>query len=241
MTPDTRATPPSAPQGEERLPTLEVGDHLDQKTFHARYEAMPGHVRAELIGGIVYMASPLKPRHGRTHSRVMSWLIGYEDATPGVETYDNTTAILGEESEPQPDAYLIISPEAGGQMHYNIDEYLVGAPELIVEVASSTESIDLHAKRTDYEKAGVQEYVVVALRQERVFWLTLRQGHYQDLAPGEDGVLRSEVFPGLWLDPAALLRHDGKRLTEVLELALASPEHAAFAARLAAARKPRSP
>src|SRR4051794_31403936 len=109
---------------EERLPPLEPGDRLDQKTFHARYEAMPPDTRAELIGGTVYMPSPLKPRRGRMHSRVMGWLLDYEDATLGVETYDNTTAILGEESEPQPDAYLIINPESGGQMRYNDDEYL---------------------------------------------------------------------------------------------------------------------
>ena len=44
------------------LPPLVNGDHLDQKTFHERYEAMP-EVRAELIGGIVYMSSPQKMRH----------------------------------------------------------------------------------------------------------------------------------------------------------------------------------
>jgi Uma2 family endonuclease len=124
-------------------------------------------------------------------------------------------------------------------MHYNIDEYLVGPPELVAEVASSTESIDLHAKRKDYEKSGVQEYLVVALRQKRVFWFVLRQGQYQELPPGPDGLLRSEVFPGLWLDPAALLRQDGQALTEVLRQGLASAEHSAFVARLAAARSAR--
>src|SRR5438094_7619698 len=97
------------------LPPLENGDRLDQPTFHERYEAMPEHVRAELIGGVVHMPSPLKPKHGRSQLKLMGWLSLYEDATPGVEGFDNTTAILGEESEPQPDGYLIISPEAGGQ------------------------------------------------------------------------------------------------------------------------------
>src|SRR5438477_2701594 len=105
-----RSAPPNG-----KLPLLENGDRLDQKTFHARYEAMPEDVRAELIGGIVYMSSPLKPRHGRMHVKLMGWLWTYEEATPGVELYDNTTAILGPESEPQPDAYLLVSPEKGGQ------------------------------------------------------------------------------------------------------------------------------
>src|SRR3989442_1705902 len=107
MTPETHATSAPAPSGEKetKVPPLEAGDRLDQKTFHERYEAMGEHVRAELIGGTVYMPSPLKPKHGRMHSWTMGWLLDYEKATPGVESYDNTTAILGEEGEPQPDAY----------------------------------------------------------------------------------------------------------------------------------------
>jgi len=216
------------------LPPLVEGERLDQKTFHARYEAMPEGTRAELIGGIVYMPSPLRTPHGRTHGRIMQWLCDYVDATPGTDAFDNTTAILGEESEPQPDAYLIIVPEKGGQTRINEDEYLEGAPELIAEVASSTEHFDLHAKKDDYEQSGVREYIVVALRQNRVYWFILRNGRFEELPLGDDSIYRSEVFPGLWLDPAALLRMDGLRLREVLQQGLTSPEHAAFVAKLAA-------
>jgi Uma2 family endonuclease len=221
----------SAEARREPLPPLEPGDRLDQPTFHARYEAMPEDTRAELIGGVVFMPSPLKRPHGRTHQIVNGWLLAYEGATPGVESLDNVTNILGPESEPQPDACLRILPERGGQTR-DEDDYVVGPPELVVEIASSTESIDLHAKRTDYEQAGVREYVVVALRQARVLWFVLREGRFQELAPAPDGSLRSEVFPGLWLDLAALLRHDLPRVLEVLRQGLATPEHAALAARL---------
>ena len=217
---------------ETTLPPLENGDHLDQKTFHARYEAMPAGTRAELIGGIVYMASPLKCPHGEMHPRVSHWLIAYRDASPGTKLFDNTTNILGEKSEPQPDLCLLIAPDKGGQTRME-DDYIVGAPELIVEIASSTEAIDLHRKRRDYQQAGVREYVVMALRQNRVFWFALRNGQFAELALGDDGIYRSEVFPGLWLDPAAMLRLDAPRILEVLQQGLATPEHAAFVARLA--------
>jgi len=215
------------------LPPLENGDHLDQKTFHARYEAMPEGTRAELIGGIVYMSSPLKRPHGRMHKRASHWLTEYEDATPGTEGFDNATNILGEENEPQPDLCLLIAPDKGGQTREE-NEYIFGGAELILEIASSTESIDLHRKRRDYEEAGVREYVVVVIRQARVFWFVSRNGRFEDLPLGTDGIFRSEVFPGLWLDPAALLRRDAARLREVLQQGLASPEHTAFVARLAA-------
>ena len=80
-----------ATASETRLPPLENGDHLDQKTFHRRYEAMPANVRAELIGGIVYMSSPQKVPHGRSQIKVARWLDEYADATPGTEVLANTT------------------------------------------------------------------------------------------------------------------------------------------------------
>lgn len=119
------------------LPPLEPGDHLDQKTFHARYEAMPEDFRAELIGGIVFMPSPARRPHKTRHAKLMLWLGTYEEATPGVEASVSGTAILGPESEPEPDGCLIILPEKGGQARYAKDEYLEGAPEWIGEIASS--------------------------------------------------------------------------------------------------------
>jgi Uma2 family endonuclease len=224
----------------ETLPMLEPGDNLDQKTFHARYEAMPKGVRAELIEGVVYMPSPLRNPHGRSHGRVMTWLCLYQAATPGTDVVDNATAILGEESEPQPDGSLYILPEYGGQTHEDDEEYLVGAPELIVEVASSSEAIDLHGKRRDYEKAGVREYVVVVLRQKRIVWFVRRGAGFTEMEPAADGIYRSELFGGLWLDGAALLRADTAAVLQVLQQGLAAPEHARFKAELASRSRPNS-
>jgi Uma2 family endonuclease len=210
------------------LPPLENGDHLDQKTFHSRYEAMPEDVRAELIGGIVFMASPQRRPHGKVHPMVLHWLSEYEDATPGTEGQANNTQILGPESEPQPDACLFIAPEYGGQVQENEHGYLTGAPEWVAEVSSSTESIDLHRKKLDYEKGGVREYVVVALDKKEVFWFVRRRSKFTALAADADGIFRSQVFPGLWLDGAALLRGDRKRLLAVLREGLATQEHGAF-------------
>jgi Uma2 family endonuclease len=221
---------------ERHLPPLEAGDHLDQATFHARYEAMPPDFHAELIGGVVFVPSPLRKEHGSHHALVMGWLIHYSIATPGTETLDNTTAILGDDSEPQPDAALIIEPARGGQTSVSEEGYVTGPPELIVEVASSSESIDLHAKRRDYEQAGVLEYVVVVLRQRVVRWCVLQDGTYQEVTTDASGIFTSTVFPGLWLDAPALLRHDGRQVMATLQQGLETPEHAAFVQRLQAHR-----
>ena len=214
------------------LPPLEAGDHLDQATFHARYEAMPPDFRAELIGGVVFVPSPLRLEHGESHALVMGWLTNYWSATPGTSVRDNATAILSDDSEPQPDAALVIEPESGGQSSVSEDGYATGPPELIVEVASSSESIDLHAKRRDYERAGVLEYVVVVLRQRVVHWFVLRDGTYREVEADASGILKSTVFPGLWLDAPALLRRDVRQVMTTLQHGVETPEHAAFVQQL---------
>jgi Uma2 family endonuclease len=215
------------------LPPLENGDHLDQPTFHARYAAMPEDSRAELIGGIVHVPSPQKVPHSRAQQLVARWLDGYAEATPGTEALLNNTQILGPDSEPEPDACLFISPECGGQVRLDEDDYLHGPPELIVEVSSSTESIDQHRTKHDYQKAGVREYVVLALRTQQVFWFVRRRGKYQEIPLPADGVFRSQAFPGLWLDAEAVLRYQRERVLAALGRGLATPEHAAFVAKLA--------
>jgi Uma2 family endonuclease len=101
-------------------------------------------------------------------------------------------------------------------------------PELIVEVASSSESIDLHSKRRDYEQAGVLEYVVVVLRQRVVRWFVLQDGTYREVEAGASGIFTSTVFPGLWLDAPALLQFEGRQVMATLQRGLETPEHAAF-------------
>ncbi len=219
------------------LPPLVNGDHLDQKTFHERYEAMP-EVRAELIGGIVYiMSSPQKIRHGYHHLRLAQLTGNYVDETPGTEGCVNPTTILGPDAEPQPDTCLYILPGYGGQTGVDDDGYLTGAPEWIGEISDSTESIDLNRKQLDYEKFGVREYMVAAIRTEQLFWFIRRRGKFKPLRADADGIIRSEVLPGFWLHAGAFLNRDSKRLVAVLRQGLASAEHAAFVAKLANKRK----
>jgi Uma2 family endonuclease len=216
-------------------PRLVEGQRLDQPEFHRRYEAMPGETRAELIDGVVFMPSPVGPEHGRAHVPALVWLSYYEENTPGVEVLDNTSTVLGPRSEPQPDAQLRILAEFGGrtEMHRR---FVRGVPELLVEVAHATRYTDLGPKLDDYERAGVHEYIVRALEPDEVLWHVWENGRFRAVAPDADGLYRSHVFPGLWLDPAALLTRDTRRLRAVLDQGLATPEHAAFVARLAAAR-----
>ena len=199
---------------------------------------MPSDVRAELIEGIVYMPSPARFPHPKAQENAVAWIWTYRQSTPGTESGDNATVILGKNCEPQPDVLLMISPDNGGSATVNQNGYVEGPPELIVEIASSTEAYDLHSKKRDYEKHGVQEYVVIALRQKKAYWFSREGEKYVDLPAGEDGIYRSHAFPGLWLDPQAVLEDNGSRLMKVLQQGLASDEHAEFVQRLAATKQP---
>ena len=217
------------------LPPLVPGQRLDQATFHERYAAMPPETRAELIGGVVYMPSPLRGDHGDTSELISGWLFTYRLKTPGVRASADATTKLGAFGEPQPDRSLRIPEELGGQTRI-IDGYIVGAPELIVEISRTSRAVDLGPKKADFDRAGVLEYVVVELDPNQVHWFSLQEGRYEKLPPGEDGLFRSRVFPGLWLDPKALFAGDAGQLVADVERGAATAEHTAFAARLAAAR-----
>ncbi|UKO98620.1 Uma2 family endonuclease [Nostoc sp. UHCC 0870] len=209
------------------LPPLENGDKLTRVEFERRYDAMPEVKKAELIEGIVYMASPLRFRsHGKPHAYIMTWLGLYESATDGVELGDNATVRLDADNEPQPDACLLITN--GGQARISDDDYIEGAPELIVEVAASSVSLDLHDKLKVYRRNQVQEYLVWRVYDGEFDWFKLQEGEYIQLAPNADGLICSQVFPGLYLDISALLSGNLAKVLEVLQQGLTSTEHQSF-------------
>jgi Uma2 family endonuclease len=215
-------------------PELHSGDRMTRQEFHRIYERMPKHFKAELIGGIVYVTSPLRRRHGTRHLRLGTIFMLYEGQTPGVEAGDNTTVILSDEDEPQPDLYLRILPEYSGRSRTTDDDYVEGGPELLAEISHSTRSIDLHGKKDKYSKYGIVEYIVVCLRERQVLWMDLQTG--EQFSADDRGVLRSKIFPGLWVDAPALLKGNIRQMTATLQQGLSTPEHAAFVAKLAAAQ-----
>jgi Uma2 family endonuclease len=209
-----------------KLPPLESGDRLSRAEFERRYTAMPMLKKAELIEGVVYVASPLRAKaHGKPHGNMMGWLWIYKTATPGIELYDNPTVRLDADNEPQPDAVLRL--EQGGRSIISEDDYIEGAPELVVEVAASSASYDLHDKLRVYRRNGVQEYIVWRTYSQQIDWFVLDRGEYRSL-PAEAGVFRSQQFPGLWLAEEALLSDDLAEVLRVLQQGIASPEHRAF-------------
>jgi Uma2 family endonuclease len=225
----------SAPEVVERAskgPVLEAGDRLTRDEFERLYHKLPHVKKAELIEGIVYMPSPLRAKaHGKPQGHLATWLGNYEAETPGVEMFDNSTVRLDLDNEPQPDLSLIITPGKGGQTRSSDDDYIEGAPELVVEIVGSSRAYDLHQKKGAYRRNGVREYLAWITDEQRVIWWQLLKGEYQEIAPDAQGVLRSAVFPGLWLDRKALVGGDLKAVLTVLRRGIESPEHQTFLAK----------
>jgi Uma2 family endonuclease len=213
------------------LPWLVDGERLDRATFHERYEAMPEGTRAELIGGVVYMAFGLGLEHSLSDADAGFWLGYYRAFTRGIRVHHNASVFFEDYGEHQPDLMLRILPEHGGRTH-DKGNYCADGPELIVEVSDSSLKKDLGTKLADYERAGVPEYIVLSVDPPAVRWHFRAEGRLVEVGPDPDGIYRSKVFPGLWLDPDALLSGDNRRLMATVDLGLATAQHAEFVARL---------
>ncbi|TAE58850.1 MAG: Uma2 family endonuclease [Nostocales cyanobacterium] len=196
------------------LPFLENGDRLDRAEFERRYTATPNVKKAELIEGIVHVASPLRfTPHAKPHGNIVTWLGVYKSYTSNIEMGVEPTVRLDNDNEPQPDVVLF---RVGGNAQVDDDGYITGAPELIVEIAASTVSYDVHDKKRVYQRNGVKEYIVWRTFDQEIDWFVLADSKYVDNKPDAEGIIKSVEFPGLWLNVRALLGGDMQQVLRTL-------------------------
>ena len=217
-------------------PLLLNGDHLTVPEFERRYAAMPEVKKAELIEGIVVMSPPITNTHGEAHGTITYLLKSYAQATQGVGCSSNTSVRLDGKNGYQPDALLRIVSDKLSHSKVGSDGLLEGGPEFVAEIAVSSAAYDLHEKKAVYQRCLVPEYFVWLVVDTRIHWFAMEQGDQVELKPRADGIIRSRIFPGLWLDVRALLAGDEDKVSRVLEKGLRSAEHAACVKRLAGAR-----
>ena len=214
---------------------LESGDRLTRDEFERRYAASAVH-KAELIRGVVYVASPVRSDvHGSPHLILSMWAGLFVARTPGTDGACDATVRLTPDSEPQPDIMLCIEERHGGRAQLDSSGYLGGPPELVVEIAASSASYDLHDKKAAYADAAIQEYVVWRTLDRAIDCFHLRDGRYERAPAATDGIWRSEVLPGLWLDCEAAIERDRTGVLDTLEQGLATEAHREFVAQLRAA------
>jgi Uma2 family endonuclease len=217
---------------EEKIPFLQSGDRLTRAEFERRYAAQSSIEKAELIEGVVYVASPVHIQHGEPHLRIAGLVFNYIASTPGVRASDNQSLRLDLENEVQPDVSVWLDEAVGGQVRVRDDIILEGAPELVIEIAASSAAYDLHDKLRVYRRNGVREYLALVAHEGETLWHQWRDERYELLAPDEKGVLKSVAFPGLWLNSPAFWDGDLAALLATLQEGLQTAEHAAFVSQL---------
>jgi hypothetical protein len=226
----------SAGSSADLVPPLQSGDRLSRAEFLRRWHLHPEIKRAELIGGVVYMPSPLTRLHGVTDNTAATWLGTYRAHTPGTESGSNATTLMEGEETPQPDEYLRVLPEYGGRSR-NEGKFIAGGPELITEISVTSASIDMNQKFELYERMGVQEFIAILMYEQEIRWHRLGAKGYKQIEPSAGSIWKSKVFPGLWLDGKAMLANDAAKVLATLGKGLRSAEHAAFVNKLARRKK----
>ena len=183
---------------------LENGAVMPRHEFHRLYAQRLELHRVELVEGVVYMPSPIKVEgHADAQALIMEWLATYTLSRPELRHTGPGTVLLDDQNEPEPDAMLYrVRP---GRV---VGGYLKGAPELIVEIANTSASRDLHQKKAAYERNAVGEYIVWRVADELIDWFRLDHDRYVAAAPGADGIIESVQFAGLRLAVSAALAMD---------------------------------
>jgi hypothetical protein len=231
----------------EAIPPLRDGDRMGVEEFLRRYAADPVVYSAELLQGVVHITRwrefqngkemivpPISADgHAMPDNRLQTWLGVYSAHTSGVVSSGPATTLLPSQATGlEPDAVLRILPTHGGASTIGADKFLHGTPELLAEISFTSGARDFGKKFDAYQDEGVPEYLVWRTAEKEVHWFVLKRKKYIALEPHADGTLRSEQFPGLWLDVPALLAGDMAKVLATLQKGIASSEHAAFVARL---------
>ena len=192
-------------------PPLRNGDVMSRDEFERRYADMP-NTKAELIDGVVYVASPVFKDHSHPHTLILCWLGAFEGMAREYEALTEHSVRLDADTEVQPDGLLRKIEE--GTSAYSPEGFIEGPPEFVVEVSVSSVSRDLHGKLRAYEEAGVQEYLVWRVRDGELDWFVLRGGRYERLEADSEGIIHSPSLPGLRLLVPALLAGDVNTVTD---------------------------
>jgi Uma2 family endonuclease len=188
-------------------------------TFDEFCVLVNGDQKADLIDGVIYVASP----DNTDSNRLFMWLIflisGFVDDKELGKVYGSRAAFrLAEHQGPEPDIAFVRKD----RQHLIQRGFVDGGPDLAIEIVSPERvERDYEKKRKQYQDAGVPEYWIVDGIEETVTLLRLDlKGKYREVRPRK-GVLHSEVLPGFWLRPDWLWQSPLPKRTEILGQLLA--------------------
>ena len=194
----------------------------DLATFDEFCTLVPDGQKADLIDGVIHMASPDTQRANALGFFIAYLIEGYTTAknVGGFTFISRFACKISDFRAPEPDAGCV-RPE---RLHLVHDQHMDGGPDIAVEVVSrESRSRDYGEKRDLYEAAGVSEYWIIDPLQRRVEFLRLSDGKYELVPPENNNVFRCAVIPGLWLNVQWLLAKNVPRAYTCLQEVLNQP------------------
>ena len=186
------------------------------------YCLVPDGQKADLIDGVIHMASPDSARANDLTGFVYRLFQDFLEARGigGKAFFSRFACRLGDFHAPEPDV-VYVRPERVGLVE---EGGLRGGPDIAVEVVSrESRHRDYDDKRRLYEEAGIPEYWIIDPIQKRVEFLVLEESRYR-LAPLEENRLfRSRALPGFWIDVDWLLADPLPPASRCLQAILGEP------------------
>ena len=198
----------------------------DLVTVDEFYSLVPDGRKADLIDGVIYMASPDSHRANKLTGFVYRLLQEFLEARGigGDVVFSRYAFRLSEFSAPEPDVAYVRSERVGLMEEGGMR----GGPDIAVEVVSrESRRRDYDDKRRLYEEAAIPEYWIIDPIQERVEFLVLEEGRYQLVPLEENRLFRSRALPGFWIDVDWLLADPLPPATRCIEEILGGKQQGA--------------
>jgi Uma2 family endonuclease len=178
--------------------------------------------KADLIDGVIYMASPDTRRSNSLAGLLYYLFEGYTAAKElgGFALVNRYACKVSEFRAPEPDAGYVVQ----SRMQLVHENHMDGGPDIAVEIVSrDSRTRDYGEKRELYQSAGVTEYWIVDPLQHRVEFLRLSDNKYELVPLVENRIFQSAVIPGLWIDVQWLLSTPVPRAYQCLQEILQNP------------------
>lgn len=166
-------------------------------TFEEFCELVPDGQKADLIDGVIYVASPDNLDAGKLFLWLVFVIYGYLEKRDLGELFGSRIAFrLSDYNSPEPDLAFVLKK----RLHLSRRGHFYGWPDLAIEIVSP-DSVrrDYFDKLKLYEKYHVREYWIIDEIEHTVTVYRLdANGKYRQIHV-RGGVLRSKVMKGFWL------------------------------------------
>ncbi|MBY0524308.1 MAG: Uma2 family endonuclease [Gemmataceae bacterium] len=194
----------------------------DLVTVNEFYRLVPDGQKADLLDGVIYMASPDSRPANKIANLIYFLMEGFNAARKfGGEVYASRFAFrLTKYRAPEPDVAFVRKK----RLQLLSKREMKGGPDIAVEVVSrDSRKRDYVDKKKIYEAAGVSEYWIIDPLKQRAEFHRLHKGEYQLVTLDDGHIFQSAVLPGFWMDVNWLLAAELPNSYDCLQQILNGP------------------